>query len=308
MFAEAGADISSSKARRARRRCRRSAAPSTSRCWPTWWRAAARRSCPPPRLAEIGYAMAIYPAIGFLAAAAALEKAYAHLKATGDSTAIGESYGFKRDDRPDGLPRGLGFRRPLGPGEASDMTRFDSVKALVFDVFGTVVDWRERHRPRRRARSWRSSAGRTSTRARFADAWRRRYQPAMEECRSGRRPGPGSTCCTGRTWTGAAGPRHRPGRSARPALDDLNRAWHRLDPWPDAVAGLTRLKRRFIIAPLSNGNIALMVEHGEARRPALGRHPRRRGGAGLQAAAGSLPAHRRGARHPPGRALPGRGA
>jgi 2,3-dimethylmalate lyase len=51
---------------------------------------------PAARLAEIGYAMAIYPAIGFLAAAAALEKAYAHLKATGDSAAIGESYGFKR--------------------------------------------------------------------------------------------------------------------------------------------------------------------------------------------------------------------
>jgi 2-methylisocitrate lyase-like PEP mutase family enzyme len=51
---------------------------------------------PAARLAEIGYGMAIYPAIGFLAAAAALEKAYAHLKATGDSTAIGESYGFKR--------------------------------------------------------------------------------------------------------------------------------------------------------------------------------------------------------------------
>ncbi len=66
---------------------------------------------PAARLAEIGYSMAIYPAIGFLAAAAALEKAYAHLKAAGDSTAIGESYGFKRMTELMGFPEVWEFDR-----------------------------------------------------------------------------------------------------------------------------------------------------------------------------------------------------
>ena len=139
------------------------------------------------------------------------------------------------------------------------MTRFDDVRALVFDVFGTVVDWREGIA--RDAAPVLASLGRQDIDPRaFADAWRKRYQPAMEECRSGRR-----------AWT-RLDVLHRenldgvlqdhgidPARLGDAALDDLNRAWHRLDPWPEAVAGLTRLKRKFIIAPLSNGNIALMT-------------------------------------------------
>jgi len=136
---------------------------------------------------------------------------------------------------------------------------FDSVKALVFDVFGTVVDWREGIA--RDAAPVLAQLGRRDIDPRaFADAWRKRYQPAMEECRSGRR-----------AWT-RLDVLHRehldgvlqdhgidPAQLGEAALDDLNRAWHRLDPWPEAVAGLTRLKRKFIIAPLSNGNIALMT-------------------------------------------------
>ena len=139
------------------------------------------------------------------------------------------------------------------------MSRFDTVRALVFDVFGTVVDWREGIA--RDAAPVLAQLGRRDIDPRaFADAWRKRYQPAMEECRSGRR-----------AWT-RLDVLHRenldgvlqdhgidPAQLGEAALDDLNRAWHRLDPWPEAVAGLTRLKRRFIIAPLSNGNIALMT-------------------------------------------------
>ncbi|MCO6417043.1 haloacid dehalogenase type II [Siccirubricoccus sp. KC 17139] len=138
-------------------------------------------------------------------------------------------------------------------------SRFDSVKALVFDVFGTVVDWREGIA--RDAAVFLARHGRGDIDPRgFADAWRRRYQPAMEQVRSGRRPFTRLDVL------------HRenleavlmdyglsPGSMSGEELDEFNRAWHRLDPWPEAVAGLTRLKRKFIIAPLSNGNIALML-------------------------------------------------
>ena len=129
------------------------------------------------------------------------------------------------------------------------------IRAVVFDVFGTCVDWRSCV-----AREVALAAGTLGVAVDsfgFADNWRSRYQPAMEEVRSGRRP-----------WT-ILDVLHRESldallpKYAMAALDeagraDLNRAWHRLDPWPDVVAGLTRLKARFIIAPLSNGNVALL--------------------------------------------------
>jgi 2-haloacid dehalogenase len=136
----------------------------------------------------------------------------------------------------------------------------DRVKALVFDVFGTVVDWRSG--VARDVASFLARHGRPDVEAvSFADAWRRCYQPAMEEVRSGRR---------GFTRLDVL---HRenldvvlsefgidPATIAAGELDDLNLAWHRLDPWPDAIAGLVRLKQRYIIAPLSNGNIVLLLD------------------------------------------------
>src|SRR5919106_3692873 len=132
----------------------------------------------------------------------------------------------------------------------------DEVAALTFDVFGTVVDWRGSI-----ARELRSQFGRRGIERDWeavADRWRALYQPAMEEVRRGRRP-----------WT-RLDDLHRD--NLRVVLDEfglaglqeteiehLNRAWHRLDPWPDAVDGLTRLRRRFILATLSNGNVALLV-------------------------------------------------
>ena len=131
-----------------------------------------------------------------------------------------------------------------------------SVSALTFDVFGTVVDWRSSiiregeafGRSRHLSVDW----------AKFADAWRGLYQPAMEEVRSGRRPFTRLDDLHRESLVRLLGDFGIAGLS--PAeIDDLNRAWHRLDPWPDAVAGLTRLKRRYVLATLSNGNIALMV-------------------------------------------------
>jgi 2-haloacid dehalogenase len=136
----------------------------------------------------------------------------------------------------------------------------NGVRALLFDVFGTVVDWRSG--VAREATPFLRRRGAESVDPlAFADAWRASYQPAMEQVRSGRR-----------RFT-RLDVLHRenletilPDFGIDPAtvpaseLNELNLAWHRLDPWPDAVAGLTRLKTSFIIATLSNGNIALMLD------------------------------------------------
>ena len=130
------------------------------------------------------------------------------------------------------------------------------VKALTFDVFGTVVDWRgsitrEGHRLGK-------DLGVRADWAAFADAWRAGYQPAMQEVRSGRLP-----------WTNIDGLHRRildrildeSGLDMLSAAqkDHLNRAWHRLRPWPDAVRGLKRLKKGYLITTLSNGNLSLLT-------------------------------------------------
>ncbi len=131
-----------------------------------------------------------------------------------------------------------------------------SVKALVFDVFGTVVDWRTSVATQ--VEELARGKGLKVDGAAFADAWRAQYAPSMNKVRTGELP-----------WT-TLDRLHRmsldrllpefgiTGLSADD-IDNLNRAWHRLNPWPDSVAGLRRLKRKFIIAPLSNGNISLMT-------------------------------------------------
>jgi 2-haloacid dehalogenase len=131
-----------------------------------------------------------------------------------------------------------------------------AVKALVFDVFGTVVDWRGSLI--RELETLGRQKGVGADWARFADDWRGGYQPAMQRVRSGALP-----------WTRIDG-LHRmildellvkysiAGLSEEEKVH-LNRAWHRLDPWPDAVEGLARLKRKFVIGTLSNGNMALLV-------------------------------------------------
>lgn len=132
----------------------------------------------------------------------------------------------------------------------------DNVKALVFDVFGTVVDWRGSCI--RELTAFGNGRGLALDWAKFADDWRGLYQPSMEEVRAGRR-----------AWT-ILDDLHREslikllernnikGLAAH-EIEHLTTIWHRLDPWPDAVEGLTRLKRRFIIGTLSNGNIGLLT-------------------------------------------------
>jgi 2-haloacid dehalogenase len=134
----------------------------------------------------------------------------------------------------------------------------DDIEALTFDVFGTVVDWRGTVSREVAALSRRHGVAVDSDT--FADSWRGLYQPAMAEVREGRAP-----------WSRLDDLHRRSLDQLLPqfGLDflleetervDLNLVWHRLDPWPDAVAGLTRLKRRFILATLSNGNVRLMVD------------------------------------------------
>lgn len=127
------------------------------------------------------------------------------------------------------------------------------LRALVFDVFGTLVDWRSGI-----AREVRAALGSVVSAEAFADAWRDEYQPAMEEVRAGRIP-----FCKLDTL-------HRrnldrvlarfglePDEATRAAL---NLAWHRLDAWPDVTPALARLRERFRLAPCSNGNISLMAD------------------------------------------------
>jgi 2-haloacid dehalogenase len=136
------------------------------------------------------------------------------------------------------------------------MAAKDQVKALVFDVFGTVVDWRQSIV--RELAAFGSGRGLAHDWAQLADEWRGMYQPAMEEVRSGRR---GWTILDDlhRESLVRLLERHGIKGLAPHEIDHLNRAWHRLDPWPDAVEGLLRLKRRYIIGTLSNGNTGLLT-------------------------------------------------
>jgi len=131
------------------------------------------------------------------------------------------------------------------------------VKALLFDVFGTLVDWRTSIA--REAREVLAPRGITLDWEQFADAWRDEYQGAMDQVRSGR-----IAFCKLDVL-------HR--RNLDIVLKNfgidqvdeatrvyLNLAWHRLDAWPDVAAGLARLRTRFVLAPCSNGNISLMVD------------------------------------------------
>ena len=132
----------------------------------------------------------------------------------------------------------------------------NSVKALTFDVFGTVVDWRSSII--REGQLLSARKGFEIDWGEFADNWRAGYGPAMNKVRNGELP-----------WTkiddlhrmildelviehGLVG-------LSEGELDDFNRAWHRLSPWPDTVAGLNRLKTKYVIATLSNGNVALLT-------------------------------------------------
>ncbi len=131
------------------------------------------------------------------------------------------------------------------------------VKAVVFDVFGTVVDWRSGIA--REAAPLIAKHGLAIAPEAFADAWRKRYQPSMEPIREGDRAYVPLDVLHRENLVSLLD-ELAPSRGwDERELDALNKAWHRLDPWPDAIEGLTMLKPKYIIGPLSNGNIALMV-------------------------------------------------
>ncbi len=140
--------------------------------------------------------------------------------------------------------------------EMPDERFIEQVKAMACDVFGTVVDWRssiiEEGERLGLAKELRIEWGN------FADRWRAGYLPALDRVRKGELP-----------WTNLDG-LHRlildsllvdfgiTGLSES-EKEDFNRLWHRLKPWPDSVSGLTRLKKKYVIATLSNGNVALLT-------------------------------------------------
>jgi 2-haloacid dehalogenase len=131
-----------------------------------------------------------------------------------------------------------------------------ALRALLFDTFGTVVDWRSSIIEE--FETFGREKGIELDWADFVDQWKKAYRPGMDAVREGRAP-----------WTNVEG-------LYRPKLDELLaangldlpehdrirlvRAWHRLKPWPDAAAGLLRLKQRYIISPLSNGDVACLVD------------------------------------------------
>ena len=130
------------------------------------------------------------------------------------------------------------------------------IRACLFDVFGTVVDWRTS--VSRDLAAFGKQKGIAIDWLEFAVEWRKLYQPSMDEVRSGRRPFTILDVLHRESLLKLI-ERYALGGLSDADIDHMNRAWHRLDPWPDAVAGLSRLKSKFIIAPCSNGNIALMV-------------------------------------------------
>src|SRR5690349_612693 len=129
-------------------------------------------------------------------------------------------------------------------------------KALFFDVFGTLVDWRT---------GIASEAERIlGTHKKldliaFADAWRGEYQPGMEEVRSGRQSFAKLDILHRRNLQRIL-PRFELSGLSDAVLSELNLAWHKLDGWPDVADALARLRKKFLLAPCSNGNIALMAD------------------------------------------------
>lgn len=135
------------------------------------------------------------------------------------------------------------------------MSSILGVRALLFDVFGSVVDWRTSIA--RDLSQWGHGKGIDIDWEAFARAWRRQYQPKMQEVRSGKRA---FTLLDDlhREALETLLPEFGLSHLSEADKAHINQVWHRLDAWPDSIAGLWRLKSRFIIAPLSNGNVALL--------------------------------------------------
>jgi len=132
-----------------------------------------------------------------------------------------------------------------------------AVKALFFDVFGTLVDFRTSIA--RETKAILEPQGFALDWLGFADAWRGEYQGGMEDIRAGRAPFCKLDVLHRRNLDRVL-PRFGADKLGEADRANLNLAWHRLDAWPDVPPGLTRLKTRYWLAPLSNGNISLQVD------------------------------------------------
>ena len=138
-----------------------------------------------------------------------------------------------------------------------------AVRAVLFDTFGTVVDWRSGVSSAIRA--FATARALTLDPGEFADAWRAQYQPSMERVRSGQRPYVSlDTLHSENLDTVLRSHDIDPGAFAPGELASLAAAWHYLPPWPDSVEGIRQIKRDFIVGPLSNGNTALLVDMARA--------------------------------------------
>ena len=131
-----------------------------------------------------------------------------------------------------------------------------NVKAMTFDVFGTVVDWRSSIS--REIRLVGEQKGFDVNWDTFADKWRAGYGPSMNKVRTGELPWTKIDVLHRMILNDLLEEYNIPNLTES-EKDHLNRAWHRLDPWPDSVEGLTKLKENYVISPLSNGNVALLV-------------------------------------------------
>jgi 2-haloacid dehalogenase len=136
-----------------------------------------------------------------------------------------------------------------------------AVKALTFDVFGTVVDWRGSII--REGAAWGKAKGLQVDWAKFADRWRQGYGPAMDKVRSGALPWM-KIDALHRLILDELLKEFRITGLTEGEKDHWNRVWHRLTPWPDSVRGLTRLKKKYTLATLSNGNVSLLVDMAKA--------------------------------------------
>jgi 2-haloacid dehalogenase len=131
------------------------------------------------------------------------------------------------------------------------------VKALFFDVFGTLMDWRTSIA--RESKAVLEPLGYKIDWIAFADAWRGQYQPSMEQVRSGKLPFSKLDALHRRNLETVM-PQFGVDALAEETMVHLNRAWHRLDAWPDVPPGMRQLRRKFLLAPCSNGSIAIMAD------------------------------------------------
>ena len=145
----------------------------------------------------------------------------------------------------------------LGARWSASLQASESIKALTFDTFGTVVDYRGSIIAEGQALGRRKHL--TVDWEKFADAWRKDYAPSMNKVRTGELPWT-TLDRLNRVILDKLLVEYKISGLTEAEIEDFNHVWHRLNAWPDAVSGLTRLKKKFVIAPLSNGNVSLLTD------------------------------------------------